>query len=40
MFGTVMLVGVFEMLVRYQHQVSEIDLSVTQATHPIDPASP
>tara|TARA_R110002124_G_scaffold108985_2_gene261728 strand:+ start:2659 stop:3312 length:654 start_codon:yes stop_codon:yes gene_type:complete len=39
-FGTVMLVGVFEMLVRYQHQVSEIDLSVTQATHPIDPASP
>ncbi|WP_417231840.1 hypothetical protein [Brevundimonas sp.] len=39
MFGAVMLVGVFEMLVRYQHQVSEIDLRVSQTTYPIDPAS-
>tara|TARA_R110000868_G_scaffold33039_1_gene120425 strand:- start:129098 stop:129205 length:108 start_codon:yes stop_codon:yes gene_type:complete len=34
-----MLVGVFEMLVRYQRQVSEIDRTVSQITHPIDPVS-
>tara|TARA_R110000787_G_scaffold130941_2_gene242887 strand:+ start:944 stop:1594 length:651 start_codon:yes stop_codon:yes gene_type:complete len=38
-FGAVMLVGVFEMLVRYQRQVSEIDRTVSQITHPIDPVS-
>tara|TARA_R110002167_G_scaffold109194_4_gene278404 strand:- start:378 stop:521 length:144 start_codon:yes stop_codon:yes gene_type:complete len=29
--GAVMLVGVFELLVRYQHRVSEIDRIVTDA---------
>tara|TARA_R110000782_G_scaffold13736_2_gene40400 strand:- start:165 stop:272 length:108 start_codon:yes stop_codon:yes gene_type:complete len=34
-----MLVGVFEMLVRYQHQVGAIDLMVTGTPVPVDPPS-
>jgi len=36
-FGAVMLVGVFEMVVRYQQQVGEIDRMVIQDSKPIAP---
>lgn len=38
-FGAVMLVGLFEMLVRYQQQVGEIDRMVTGYTGPTDPSA-
>jgi len=34
-----MLVGLFEMLVRYQQQVGEIDRMVTGYTGPTDPSA-
>lgn len=37
MFGAVMLVGVFEMVVRYQQQIREIDRMIIQDSKPIEP---